>query len=85
MTADCNIILAERPDALLIPSSALAGDKVWLVEDGVLRPRAVVTGVSGERLVEIKSGLGDSDQVVVLPSSRMSDGRAARIVSPGGQ
>jgi RND family efflux transporter MFP subunit len=84
MTADCNIILAERPDALLIPGSALVGDKVWRVEDGVRRPREVATGVSGERMVEIKSGLGESDQVVVMPTSRMSDGRAARVVSSGG-
>ena len=36
MTADCNIILSERQNALLIPATAVVDGKVWLVQDGTL-------------------------------------------------
>jgi RND family efflux transporter MFP subunit len=81
MTADCNIVLAERADALLIPASAVTGDSVWVVEDGKIWRRRIDVGVEGERLVEVISGLSETDAVVTNPSSRLSDGRTARVTA----
>ena len=36
MTADCNVIVAERENALLIPATSVVDGKVWLVQDGKL-------------------------------------------------
>ncbi|MCW5747860.1 MAG: efflux RND transporter periplasmic adaptor subunit [Alphaproteobacteria bacterium] len=84
MTADCNIIIEERKDALLVPATAVVDGKVWVVQDGVLAERAVTVGVGGERLVEVRTGLSDGDFVVQQPVSGLRPGRAARIVRPGG-
>jgi RND family efflux transporter MFP subunit len=84
MTADCNIIIEERKDALLVPVAAVANGKIWLVKDGALAQRAVTVGVSGEKLVEVRDGLAAGDLVVVAPGNGLRVGRAARIVRPGG-
>ncbi len=84
MTADCNIVLEERRDALLVPASAVADGKVWLVQDGVLARRSVTLGVASDSMVEVKAGLAESDLVVTQPGSRLRDGRAARVLGSGG-
>ena len=84
MTADCNIILAERQDALLVPASAVVDGPVWLVQDGVLVRRKVTPGVSGDRLVEVKAGLTSDYLVVARPDSGLRNGRAVRIVRSSG-
>jgi RND family efflux transporter MFP subunit len=80
MTADCNIILAERQDALLVPATAVVDGQVWLVQDGALVRRKVTAGVSGDRMVEVKAGLTGDDLVVTRPDSGLRNGRAVRIV-----
>jgi RND family efflux transporter MFP subunit len=84
MTVDCNIIIEERRDALLVPATAIVEGKVWLVQDGVLVQRGVTAGVSGEQLVEVKAGLAASDLVVSRPQAGLRPGRKARIVRAGG-
>jgi multidrug efflux pump subunit AcrA (membrane-fusion protein) len=84
MTADCNIVLEERQGALLVPASAIVGDKVWLVQDGTLVQRSVTLGIGDDRMVEVKAGLAESDLVVTQPQSGLRDGRAARVLRSGG-
>jgi RND family efflux transporter MFP subunit len=84
MTADCNIILEQRPHALLVPASAVIDGKVWVVEHGALVERGVTLGVSGDRMVEVTAGLAEDDLVVTSPSSGLRNGRAAHIVRSGG-
>ena len=83
MTADCNIILAERPNALLLPTTAVADGKVWLVQDGVLHQHAVATGVNGDRMVEVKEGLTGDELIVTTPNGQLREGRAARVAQTG--
>jgi membrane fusion protein, multidrug efflux system len=84
MTTDCNIILAERQDALLVPASAVVDGKVWLVLDDVLVRRSVTLGINGDRMVEVKAGLAGDELVVTKPDSALRDGRSARVVRSGG-
>ncbi|HUM94226.1 MAG TPA: efflux RND transporter periplasmic adaptor subunit [Candidatus Competibacter sp.] len=78
MTAEVNIIVAERSDALLAPASAVADGHVWIVRDGQLHRQPVQTGVNGENRIEILSGLTDADRIVVRPSAGLREGRRAR-------
>jgi RND family efflux transporter MFP subunit len=80
MTADCNIIVGERRDALLIPASAVVDGKVWLVRDGAAVQSTVTLGVSGERTVEVRAGVNDDDLVVIRPAGSLRDGRSVRIL-----
>lgn len=83
MTADCNIIVAERADALLVPATAIAGDKLWVVRDGRLAEQAVTLGAGRDGLVEIRAGLAAADPVVSPLRAGLRPGRRASVPSGG--
>ena len=79
MTVESNIVLRETPDAVLIPGSALREGHVFTVEDGRVRRRAVVAGVQGPTVTEIRSGLAAGAVVVLSPPAGLADGQAVRV------
>lgn len=83
MTADCNIIVAERADALLVPATAIAGDKLWVIRDGRLAEQAVTLGAGRDGLVEIRAGLAADDMVVSHFRAGLRPGRRASVPSGG--
>jgi RND family efflux transporter MFP subunit len=78
MTAEVNIIVRQRNDALLLPAATVADGRVWLVRGGRLEPRTVVMGSQGDRQVEIVSGLAADDVVAAAPAAWMRAGKAVR-------
>ena len=65
-SADVEVILQERKGALRIPTQALLeGNRVLLVENGVLVARDVETGLSNWDYTEVVSGLDAGDEVVI--------------------
>jgi RND family efflux transporter MFP subunit len=79
MTVDANLIVAERPNALLIPAATVSNGGVWVVEDGTLRRRSVRTGVSGGGRTEILDGLAADAQIVDSSAEGLREGRMARV------
>ena len=89
MTADVDVVVGRRDNALLAPAGAVAhgpslggrpGDPyVFVVENGRVRRVAVKTGAVGASKIEITSGLADGDMVVVDPPDRLADGGAVRV------
>ena len=79
MTVDANLVVTERQNALLVPSTAIQNGAVWIVADGRLRRQAVRTGVAGATRTEILEGLTPDSQIVAMPSENLREGRAARI------
>lgn len=84
MTIDANIIVAERPDALLLPSAAVQANAVWVVRDGRLHRQAVKAGVIGPERTEILEGLAGDEHVVVSAPDNLVEGRLAA-ESPAGE
>lgn len=84
MSAEVNIVVAERPQAMLVPANAVTDGKVWIVRDGRLVRQAVQTGVRVATKIEILDGLDLSDDIVEAPPSDLREGervemqRAAR-------
>ena len=80
MTTDCNILVARRDDALLIPVTAVVDGAVWVVRDGRLIRQPVELGAGGtdSGRVEVRSGLSADDRVVTEPDARLRAGRRAR-------
>jgi RND family efflux transporter MFP subunit len=78
MTTEVNIIVSERPDALLVPATAVSEGQVWVVRDGRLHRQAVQTGVIGEAKTEILAGLSATDQIVIRPATGLREGRRVR-------
>ena len=81
MTTDCNIVVAERADALRVPATAIAGDKLWVVRNGRLAEQPVTLGAGRDGLVEIRAGLAADDQVVSVPGAGLRPGRRATVRS----
>lgn len=81
MTTETNIILGQRENALLVPSTAVIDGSVWVVEEGHAVKRAVGVGVVGPRLTEVLSGLDGTELVLRELPEGLEDG--ARIRLPG--
>ena len=65
MTATVRIDGGEADGVLLLPVAAVTGGKVWLHgKDGQDTQKDVVTGRSDGKMIEIKSGLSEGDQVL---------------------
>jgi HlyD family secretion protein len=65
-SADAEVILEVRENALRIPTQALLeGNRVLVLQDGSLHERNVKTGVSNWQFTEVVSGLKEGDRVVV--------------------
>lgn len=80
MTAEANIIVNERANALLIPATAVADGRVWLVRHGRLQRQPVQSGIVGEQRIEILSGLSETDAVVVRPTAALRENQSARAI-----
>ena len=80
-SADVEVVLDARDDALRVPSYAvLAGGKVLVVGEGVLHERAIKTGLRNWAFAEVTEGLAPGDPVVVsLDRSEVKDGARVRI------
>lgn len=79
MTVETNIVLAQRDNAVLVPSDSILNGAVFVAENGFARRRAVEVGVSGGESVEIVSGVRAGETVIVDPPSGLRDG--ARIAA----
>jgi RND family efflux transporter MFP subunit len=80
MTTEINIIVRAEDNALLIPEAAVTGHGfVWLVEEGKARRREVELGIHGNDTVEVRSGLGENDQVILAPPGDLQEGSAVRV------
>jgi len=65
-SADIEVILDTRDDALRVPSEALLeGDRVLVLVDGVLRERQIEPGLRNWRYTEARAGLKAGEQVVI--------------------
>ena len=64
-SADAEVILERREDALRIPAAAVAeGGKVLVLRDGMLEERAIEVGLRNWRFAEVLSGLAEGERVV---------------------
>lgn len=86
MSADVEVILGRRGNVLRVPSAAIFREKgktfAWVLEDGRLHRRAVVTGESNWEFQEVRDGLKEGEKVLVsLDAEGISDGVKARAKS----
>jgi HlyD family secretion protein len=81
-SADLEVIIAERPDVLRVPTRALIeGSRVYVLAGGRIESRTVETGVGNWEFTEVRKGLEPGDRVVVsIDREGLKDGAAA--VSP---
>ena len=85
MFADVTFHTDRADNVIVVPTEAiLTGGQeqhVYIVEDGTARYVAVTTGLTGDGITQITSGLTEGDQLVTVGQSYLSDGAAVRVVS----
>lgn len=74
ITGEASIVLDERENALVIPRSAVVGQKVFVVENGVVKVRDIELGYTSLNLVEVLSGLEEGELVIVDEVDRFRRG-----------
>lgn len=84
MSADVEVIVARRQNALFLPSQAILEREgkrwVYRIADGRARLVAVKVGENNWQSTEILEGLGEGDQVIVNPDvPGMSEGVKVRV------
>lgn len=71
--------------ALVVPIEVVNSDKegefVYVVEEGILQKRRIVTGISSDSYCEVKEGLNEGEQVVSNVTVDMVEGMAVTAVS----
>ncbi|MDE1998711.1 MAG: efflux RND transporter periplasmic adaptor subunit [Burkholderiales bacterium] len=82
MTVEANLVVTQRDNALLVPSTAVVKDSVWIMQDGRAHQQAVKIGIAGTSKTEILSGLPADAKVVTVPPADLTEGRALRAGQP---
>jgi len=83
MFAKLEIVLAEKPHALVVPVEAVLEERgarfVFLVKGDQAFRKDVVTGIQQERVVEILDGLKEGDEVIIRGQESAKDGAPVRV------
>jgi membrane fusion protein (multidrug efflux system) len=76
--------LSTHDNVLLIPASALVGargnEAVFSVQDGKAVRRTVETGLDSRGMVEVRNGLSEGEQIVVVGGNTLRDGMTVRAI-----
>lgn len=78
LTGEVGIIIAERPNAVVVPRRALVGDYLYIVNGGKVEVRKVEKGYDSLNYVEILKGVDAGELVVVEQQDRFHDGQRVR-------
>jgi len=88
MFADVSFRTDTSADTIVIPTEAILTSNgvqyVFVVEGDTARYVAIDTGLTGNGVTEVTSGLGAGDLLVTVGQAYLSDGDAVRIVSEEG-
>ena len=88
MTASVRLVVERREHVVAVPLSALfATDrtKAVTIDGTTARFRPIQTGLMGDALVEIVSGIQPGDKVATVGKERVQDGETVRPVEAGAQ
>jgi HlyD family secretion protein len=81
-SVEARVVVAERPDALLVPASALFREgarwATFVVAGGRARLRTVEIAEQGEGVVAVAAGLEAGERVVLYPTDALKDGVRVR-------
>ena len=85
MYATVTIQLAERPEGIVIPATAVVRDGTAtfcsVVRDGTVERRPVELGLRSGAFVEVRSGLDENNPIVTKQPELFRDGQAVRIAA----
>jgi RND family efflux transporter MFP subunit len=78
MSAEANIIVREKPAAIVVPAEAVAGDMVQVVNDGRIARVPVKVGIRGSRNVEVIGDVAKGTAVLSPARTDLAEGTSVR-------
>jgi hypothetical protein len=81
MTVEVNIIYREKNAAMVVPSEAVSGNAVQIVNDGKVRRVPVTVGIRGSRNVEISGDVPKGAAVLSPARTELADGTRVHVES----
>jgi len=85
MTGTVHFVLAAKPQALTLPASVILqqGDDefIFVLEGHKARIRKIKTGIRGEDVVEVISGLTSGEQVIDQGRAKLRDGQGVEVLN----
>lgn len=80
MSVEANVVAAVKDNALVVPAEALAGNAVFVAENGKALRRDVTVGIRGTRAVEIISGIAEGERVIAPLPKGLAHGARIRLI-----
>lgn len=78
MTTETNIIVSKRENVLLVPASALDGNRVWALDGTHPVSRELQLGIRGDQFAELQGGLDEGAPVILNPPASLSEATVVR-------
>ncbi len=79
MTVEVNIVYREKTAAMVVPSEAVSGNAVQIVNDGTIRRVPVTVGIRGSRNVEISGDVSKGATVLSPARTDLADGTRVHV------
>ena len=83
MSVEVNIVIRDKPGALLVPPAAVVDGAVFVADGGRAHRRKIFIGIRGTRAVEILDGVKEGEEIVAPAPSGLRDGARIRVTSGG--
>ncbi len=84
MFAEADLIKDSKEAIIYVPTAAVTSKNdikhVFIVEEGTAYKREVITGISGDGIIEIINGVNEDEEVVIKGQSYLNDGDTVHIV-----
>jgi len=85
MTAQCEILVTKLENVLTIPVTAVVERRgehhCWVTNDEGYERRSLLLGLANDKLVEVKDGLAEGDQVVLNPRAVIPEAREGQVTN----
>jgi RND family efflux transporter MFP subunit len=78
MSVEANIIVREKPAAIVVPAEAVAGDMVQVIDDGKIAGLPVKVGIRGSRNVEVIGDVAKGTAVLSPVRTDLAEGTRVR-------
>jgi RND family efflux transporter MFP subunit len=78
MSVEANIIVREKPAAIVVPAEAVAGDMVQIIDEGRIERVPVEVGIRGSRNVEIIGDIAKGAAVLSPIRTDLAEGTRVR-------
>ncbi len=75
MTGELAFIVEEKASALIVPSQAVTGQSVWIVEHNKASKVDVTLGLRSVERTEILSGISEGQTIILSPTTSLSQGQ----------